>query len=88
MMGLLKEHPSLVNDPGKLYRLAVPAEVIEQRATKAALQKLQASKDSAQVSGTTNGKAVISEPTGPLTFSQAIEAARKKLSGQGMRAAR
>ena len=84
MMGLLKDHPSLVNDPGKLYRLSVPQEIIEQRATKAAMQKLQASREAAQVTGSTNAKQV-SEPTGPLTFQQAADRAIKALAAKGLR---
>lgn len=87
MMGLLKTHPTLVNDPGTLYRLAVPSEVLEQRAAKAALQKLKATNDTTQASGSANVKH-LSEPTikpGPNAFQQSIEAARKKLEQQGIR---
>ena len=47
MMENLQAHPTLVNDHKKLYQMSVPAEVLEARATKAALAKIQ---------GTTEGR--------------------------------
>lgn len=85
MMDLLKEHPSLVKDPDKLYRLAVPSEVLEARAAKAALQKLRGTSDNAQVSGGTTTKQTTTEPTGPLSFEQAVEVARQRLQRQGVK---
>lgn len=85
MMETLQAHPSLVNDPDKLYRLAVPAEVWEARATKAAMKKLQTTQDNAQVSGGTTVKQTTTRPSGPMTFSQAAENARKILAGQGFK---
>lgn len=87
MMDLLREHPSLVNDPGKLYRLAIPPEVLEARATKAAMQKLKGATENAQVSGGTSVRQTTQAPSGPLTFDEAVEAARKKLASVGMRPA-
>jgi hypothetical protein len=84
MMAKLQAHPSLVEDPDSLYRLAVPAEVWEARATKAAMQKLQATKDSAQVSGGTTTKQQTTKPSGPMTFSQAAEHAKKLLAERGL----
>lgn len=86
MMGLLKDHPSLVHDPERLYRNAVPPEVLEARATKAAMQKLQAKTDNAQVSGSqATSQTTTSTRTGPVTFDQAVEMARSKLAGLGMK---
>ena len=81
MMETLREHPTLVNDPGKLYRMSVPAEILEARATKAAMQKLRGATESAQVSGGTTVRQTTQAPSGPMTFDQAVEFARKKLSG-------
>ena len=51
MLETLQAHPSLANDPDKLYRLSVPNEVWEARATKRAMEKLRASSENGQVSG-------------------------------------
>lgn len=84
MMETLQKHPTLVNDPGTLYRMAVPPEVLEARATKAAMQKLKGATDNAQVSGGTTVRQTTQAPSGPLTFEQSIEAARKKLQQLGL----
>lgn len=86
MMANLKKHPSLVNDPAALYRMSVPPEVLESRATQAALRKLQDKAQASQVSGTsTTTKQQSQIPSGPMTFSQAVEAAKKKLAADGIR---
>jgi hypothetical protein len=86
MMDVLKAHPTLVNDPGTLYRMAVPASVLEARATKAAMEKLRGATEHAQVSGATTAKQTTTAPTGKLSFNQAVEAARARLQQQGLRA--
>lgn len=86
MMETLREHPSLVKDPDKLYRLAVPANVWEARATQAAMAKIKGATESAQISGGTTARQTTSEPTGKLSFNQAVEAAKKRLASQGLRA--
>jgi hypothetical protein len=85
MMETLQKHPTLVNDPGTLYRMSVPAELLEARATKAAMQKLKGATDSAQVSGGTTTKQTTQEPTGPLSFDQAVKVAQARLQQQGVR---
>jgi len=83
MMAKLREHPSLVNDPATLYRMSVPAEVIESRAMAAAMKKLQGKTDNAQVSGGTTVR-TQQAPSGPMSFEQAVEFARKKVAGLGL----
>jgi hypothetical protein len=86
MMETLREHPSLVNNPAALYRLSVPQEVMEARATKAAMQKLRGAAENGSVSGASGTtKQTTQEPTGPLTFNQAVETARKRLAQQGLK---
>lgn len=85
MMTKLQAHPSLVSDPDSLYRLAVPSEVWEARATKAAMKKLQATQDNAQVSGGTTTKQTTTKPSGPMTFSQSVENAKRVLAEKGIR---
>lgn len=84
MMETLQKHPTLVNDPDTLYRMSVPAEILEARATKAAMQKLRGTTDNAQVSGGTTVRQTAQAPSGPMSFDQAVEFARKKIAGQGL----
>lgn len=86
MMETLREHPSLVKDPDKLYRLAVPANVLEARAAQAAMAKIKGATEHAQVSGGATSKQTTSEPTGKLSFDQAVAVAKKRLASQGLRA--
>jgi hypothetical protein len=86
MLTTLQRHPSLANDPDSLYRLSVPSEVWEARATKQAMEKLQQRTESGQVAGgTKTTRPVASAPSGPLSFDQAVDAARRKLAGMGLR---
>jgi hypothetical protein len=86
MMEKLREHPSLVNDPDTLYRISVPQEVWEARATKAAMQKLKGATEHAQVAGgSSTAKQTSQAPTGPMTFDQAVKFAQQKLQQQGIR---
>lgn len=86
MLKTLKTHPSLANDPDALYRLSVPSEVLESRAAKAAMAKLQSRSDAAQVAGgTKTNRQTSQQPAGPLSFDQAVEAARKRVAQSGLR---
>lgn len=84
MMDTLRKHPTLVNDPSTLYRMSVPESILEARATKAAMQKLKGATDNAQVSGGATVKQTTQAPSGPMTFDQAVEFARKKVQAQGL----
>ncbi|MHB8123097.1 MAG: hypothetical protein ACYDG4_13185 [Desulfuromonadaceae bacterium] len=89
MTALLTDHPTLAKDPVKLYRLALPPEVLETRATQAALKKLQGKVDASKVSGTSTTKASeVQLPDKPVSFNEAVKAARESLAAQGMRAPR
>jgi hypothetical protein len=89
MTSLLSDHPTLAKDPVKLYRLALPPEVLETRATQAALKKLQGKVDASKVSGTSTTKATEAAlPDKAMSFEEAVEAARKSLAAQGIRAPR
>ena len=84
MMEKLQKHPSLVHEPDALYRASVPSEVWEARATQRAMQKLKAAGQSSQVSGgTTTTRPTQQEPTGPLTFDQAVEVAKRRIAAGG-----
>jgi hypothetical protein len=86
MTGLLQDHPTLAKDPVKLYRLALPPEVLETRATQAALKKLQGKVDASRVGGTSTTKGTESSlPDRPVSFNEAVEIAKKSLADQGLR---
>ena len=86
MMDTLKQHPTLVNDPVKLYRLSVPDEVWQARATKEAVKKIEAKAKGASVSsGSNTSKPGNFTPSGPLSFDQAVVAAKAQLAAQGMK---
>lgn len=87
MMDNLRKHPSLVEDPATLYRLSVPNEVLEAKAMKKAMAKLNG--DTQQVSGqSTTTKQTGEKPSGPLSFEQSVEVARQTLAKRGMTAPR
>lgn len=85
----LGKHPTLATDPAMLYRLSVPQDVLESRATQAALKKLEAKGQSANVSGssTTTRQPQGGLPDKPVSFQDAVAAAKKVLSEQGIRPA-
>lgn len=86
MIQLLQEVPGLAAHPEKLYRLAVPAEVMESRATQKALQRLEAkAKASATAGGsTTNRKPSALDSTQTFTSVQEAAAwAQRKLEEEG-----
>lgn len=86
MTVLLQDHPTLAKDPVKLYRLALPPEVLETRATQAALKKLQGKVDASKVGGTSTTKGTeTSLPDKPVSFNEAVEIAKKSLAEQGLK---
>lgn len=87
MLANIKEYPNLVNNPAALYRLSVPQEVLESRATQAALAKMQKKVDSGRVSGNTATTKTTTSglPDKALTFQEAVSAAKKKLKDEGLK---
>lgn len=80
MRELLHAHPSLAADPAKLYRLAVPDDVYQSRATQEALKALEAKTQAAKLE--TSGRSKPSGPAqkqGPMSFQDAFELAKKQL---------
>ena len=86
MKAVLDAHPSMAKDPAMLYRMSVPPDVMESRANQRALKKMEAKVAGGRVasSSTTNRQPSTGLPTGPVTFQQAYEAAKKKLADDGM----
>lgn len=86
MSETLQAHPSLVNDPVSLYRLSIPEEVLLSRATKEALKKIESKSKGASVSpGSNTNKSGNYAPNGPLSFQEAVVAAKARLTEQGIR---
>lgn len=87
MMKTLREHPTLVNQPMALYKLAIPENVLQSRATQQALKKMQDKGRSAEVSGasTTTKKSGLKIPDKPITFDEAVKIAEAQLAEQGIR---
>lgn len=81
MVELLKVHPTLARDHDTLYRMAVPREVLEARAYKAALDKVKGAAENSQVSGqSATTRQASQKPTGKLTLNQAYEHAKAQLA--------
>lgn len=86
MSELFQSHPTLANDPETLYRMAVPPEVLEARATERALAKINGKTASIQSSGgSQTPKTPTNQPQGPMNFDQAYAFARQKLAEQGVK---
>lgn len=80
MQGLLRDHPTLVNDPEKLYRLSVPAEVQKTEALQAAMAELTKRTEAAKP----GGKSAVPHATAAKpkvnSFQDAVNAARAQLN--------
>ena len=85
MTEALAEHPTLVKDPMKLYRMSVPPEHIEARAMKQAMEKLKGKASSAQVSGGSTTTQRPSQSKRASNFQEAVELAKQRLQEQGLR---
>ena len=86
MMSTLRDHPTLVGNPDMLYRMSVPASVLEARANKAALSRIQGTTESGKVQGQSTTTQQASKKPGKLTFNQAVEFARQDVKRRGIAA--
>jgi hypothetical protein len=87
MIDALQKHPSMAHDPDMLYRMSVPSEVLEARATERALAKLKGSAESGAIPGAHKATQVTSEkPTGSLSFDDAVQYAKDALKKKGLSA--
>ena len=82
----MKMHPTLVHDPAMLYKMSVPSDVIESRATQKALKRLESKTQSSKVSGasTTNKLPQGGVPNKSVSFQDAVAFARKAVADQGI----
>ncbi len=82
----IRTHPTLVNDPAKLARIAMPDNVLESRAMQAALKRLKSQQASAEVGGGSENATQApsgAPPTGATSFQQAVEMAAEHLRAEG-----
>ena len=82
MSSLLGQHPTLVNDPQMLARLAIPEEVQKGKAMQAALAKLQDKGKAAQATSGSQTPQVPDSltPKKGITFAESVELAKKQLA--------
>jgi hypothetical protein len=81
MKKTMKEHPTMVNDVGLLYRSSVPSEVLENQATQRALRIFEKKGKAAQVSGTTTVPHTESgAPKQAKNFNEAVKQAKAILA--------
>jgi len=75
----LQDHPTLVKDVAKLYRLSVPPEILEAKAIQQALKRFEEKGKHAAV--TSGGSAPRSKPTAAKvsSFDEAYRAAKQKI---------
>lgn len=83
MRQTLREHPTLVKDPVKLYRMSVPEEVQKSKAVQEALKKMKAQTDAGKVGGASSAAPSAAAPAKVNSFQDAVEAARTQLRSQG-----
>jgi len=80
MSAILQKHPSLSSELDTVYEMAVPREVREARATKAAMAKLQSKVDSSKVSGSSQTtKSTSGKPSGKLSVQEAFALAKQRM---------
>jgi hypothetical protein len=85
MKELMSIHPTLANDASLLYKMAVPEEVAQSRATQAALAKLEAKGKSAQVSGgSSTNKTPPKGPNKSMTFDESVQFAKRQMAEEGI----
>jgi len=84
MMENLRKYPNLVNDHDMLYRMSVPPDVLEARATKKALQKVQGTSESGTVQGQSTTTQQPGKSPGVKTFNDAVNFARQEVKRQGL----
>ena len=85
MMATLRDHPTLVGNPDMLYRMSVPPSVLEARANKAALQRIQGTTESGKVQGQSTTTRQATAPTAAKNFDDAVKIARATLAKRGMK---
>jgi hypothetical protein len=85
MLANMQKHPTLASDAATLYRMSVPPEVLESRATQAALRKLEQKGKSANIAGssTTTKKPGGVDPDAKPSFQEAVALAKQRIKSKG-----
>jgi hypothetical protein len=78
----IRAHPTLEKDVAKLYRLSVPDDVIERRATQKALKKFESKASGSRPSASTGPARTAETPAAVNSFDEAVAAAKKMLAQQ------
>lgn len=73
----LKKYPNMANDIPTLYRNSVPPEILEQRATKVALERLEKQTKAAALASPAPVRSKKGSPTKAMSFQEAYEQAKK-----------
>ena len=85
MQAVLQHHPTMVNDVKTLYRMSVPQDQWEAKATQAALKKLKSAADGSRVSGASQTKTVPSDgPKRGATWEESIAYAKADMARNGI----
>jgi len=80
MRSLLQEHPTLVNSPERLYRLALPDEVVKTQAMQRALKRLEDKTKSTRVDTKSSTSRTTPTTKEVKSFDDAVNAAREQLA--------
>lgn len=83
MRQTMHEHPSLIKDIGKLYRLSVPEEVYTSRAVQAAIRKMESKGKQATVGSKSETPRSMPATRKVSSFQEAVDEAKRMLSEQG-----
>jgi len=88
MIKLINTHPTLASDPAMLVRLAIPKEVLESKATQAALNKLRDKTEANRAtSGSTTAKTATDTKPGVFkNINEAVAFAKDRIRRDGIRA--
>jgi hypothetical protein len=79
MRQVLEQLPQLANDIPKLYRLAVPQEVLESKATQSALKRYEQKAQAAKVESSGSTKQSGPAKPGKMSFDEAFQQAKRQL---------
>ena len=83
MQSNIKKHPTLVNDVSKLYQVSVPADVLNSRATKDALIKVEQKSKAAKMQGSRGVSRTEPAKSKVNSFQDAVDDARRQGRQEG-----
>ena len=84
MVSILAKHPTLKDDLKTVYEMAVGPEVLQNRATQQAIQKMKDQAKSSQIGGKSTTKQVQEETPKITNIHDAAKFAKKKLAAEGI----